>query len=139
MTLGQRIKTAIKVLTYHQQHTDARYGYASGVPFTGSLLKGSLTNLYPSKYLLDYDALRTVSRRNYFESTHARSMVGRIAGNAVGTGLKLSCTPTWELLSASSWTDDQKAKFTRDVETRFFLWAMSQAIITLLELVNVTQ
>lgn len=96
-------------------------GYA--LPFTGAKLKGSLPS-YLSKYALDHDALRAVSRRNYFESTQARGIVGRLGTNVVGTGLTLSCTPTWELVEPS-WTDEQKQRFTRSVELRFFLWAQS--------------
>lgn len=100
--------------------------WRAGLPFTGSKLRGSFDDLYPSKYLLDFNALRTISRRNTFESDQARAITNRLDINVIGTGLKLSCTPTWELVQGQlSWTDEEKQKFTREIELRFFLWANS--------------
>lgn len=119
----------MKLLDFFKGKKGAISSYSnwrSGIPFTGSKLKGSLNNLYPSNYLLDFNALREISRRNCFESTQARAINNRLDINVIGTGLKLSCTPTWELVQGQlSWTDEEKQKFTRDVELRFFIWANS--------------
>jgi len=93
--------------------------------WTGSKYPGALS--YPGLWSLDYTALRRRSRIAYWESLQARALLGRLVDNVVGHGLVLEATPAWGLVNPKA-SEDEKRQWTRDVETRFHLWAMSKEV-----------
>jgi len=81
---------------------------------------------YPSIFGKSSDILREESRKIYWESSHAKAMVGRLADNVIGTGLAIECKPIWKLLDGiTGWDEAKKHEFQREIETRFDLWASS--------------
>lgn len=79
---------------------------------------------YPGSWSLNYEALRRRSRIAYWDSEQARALLGRLVDNVVGHGLTLEATPAWSIVRPGA-SEEEKRAWTRDVETRFHLWAMS--------------
>ena len=69
------------------------------------------------------DTLRQRSRDLWMNSPVARAAISRIRTNAVGTGLKLQCTPNAEVLGI---TQDEASAWARRMEWEFTLWADSR-------------
>jgi lambda family phage portal protein len=97
-------------------------GIRNGNIFDGSKFRGS--TFYPSSWDLDVEALRDKSRVAYWDSTQARSILGRLVDNVIGTGLSLESSPIWDLIG-SGMSEDEQAKLSREIELRFHLWASS--------------
>jgi lambda family phage portal protein len=103
---------------------DYRGRTKSGYLVDGNKFSGS--NSYPSGATLDNETLREKSRLAYWDSTQARSLIGRLVDNVTGTGLALESRPVWQLLKGvAPLTEDERHTWARDVELRFDLWANS--------------
>lgn len=103
------------------------WGWSSGVK-NGTLFDGSKFNgatFYPSAWDLDVPKLRDKSRVAYWDSTQARSILGRLVTTVIGTGLTLESSPIWDLIG-SGLSEEQRATMAREIELRFHLWASSK-------------
>ncbi|HET6499057.1 MAG TPA: phage portal protein [Coriobacteriia bacterium] len=96
-------------------------GY-SGTGWRGDKFSGALS--YPSGWSFDHYELRRRARIAKWDSVQARALGDRLETNAVGTGLRLESTPAWGILGERS--EEEKQRWTRDVETRWHLWARSK-------------
>jgi len=103
---------------------ERQWNSSSGFRFDGQKMRGMLRTFYDSRYYLDPSANRSRARRAYWESTIARAAINRLVDNAVGTGLSLVSSPAWDLVDPTRSPEDRQ-KWQRDVNVRFWLWAQS--------------
>ncbi len=93
--------------------------------WAGDKFHGALT--YPSLWSKNHWELRRRARISYWDSVQARQLVGRLDDTVVNTGLILEATPAWDILNLQNMqSDESRQDWTRDVETRFHLWARSK-------------
>jgi len=82
---------------------------------------------YAGSWAMDYLTLRRRSRIAYWDSAQGRALLDRLLQNVVGDGLSLQATPSWSIV-APAMTEEARRTWTRDVETRFHLWAISKEL-----------
>lgn len=100
-------------------------GWSWNGGWSGDKFSGALT--YPSLWSKNHWELRRRARISYWDSVQARQLVGRLDDTVVNDGLILEATPAWDILNLQNMQDDQSRQaWTRDVETRFHLWARSK-------------
>ena len=93
--------------------------------WSGDKFSGALT--YPSLWSNNHWELRRRARIAYWDSVQARQLVGRLDDTVVNDGLILEATPAWDILDPQkARSDETRQSWTRDVETRFHLWARSK-------------
>ena len=126
------VPSAEQRLTQGISHSDARermrmtsgWSWTGGVSmFTGEKFAGALN--YAGLWSADYATLRRRSRIAYWESVHARALLGRLIDNTVGTGMQLEAAPVWSMV-APGWAEEKRTAWLRNAETRFHLWASSR-------------
>lgn len=101
------------------------WSWRGGASFSGPKFNGAMS--YPSKWNLDFSALRAQSKKAYFESMQARGILSRLVDNAISYGLALEANPIWDLLDPTGRIDNEgRVKWIREVENRFTLWAHSR-------------
>lgn len=106
----------------HSSDRENGGGRAGGAKFSGALTYRSLASE-------DYQSLRNSSRLAYWETAQARAIIDRLATSSIGTGLTLECNPMWELIQAGApKTDEDRKKWTDNVETRFDLFMKSKEL-----------
>lgn len=105
---------------------NSRSGTRSGHLFDGSKFHGGMS--YPSEWNADTEALRNKSRKAYWETPQASAIIGRLADNAIGTGLSLECAPIWSLIGDQGMTDDEQHATAREIELRFHLFLQSHEL-----------
>lgn len=126
MKFREKVKLAAAVMTDKAIGWTPNGGMKSSQLFDGQKFKGSM--IYPSTWNMDNEVLRNRSRKAYFESSHARAIIGRLNDNVINDGLVLQSTPVWELLEGLSLSDEQKTKLVRDIELRFHLFMQSKEL-----------
>ena len=86
---------------------------------SGSMFRTS--NMFSS----DNRRAQRLSRMAIFESPTASALVGRLAEIVVGSGLMLRPQPMWDLIPGAPEEGEARAKWVRNVEQRYRLWAKS--------------
>jgi lambda family phage portal protein len=126
MKFTEKVKLAAAVMTDKAIGWSSNGGYKNSQLFDGSKYKGAMS--YPSTWGMDNQVLRDRSKKSYFESSHARAMLGRLNDNVINDGLVLQSTPIWELLEGLSLRPEDKMKIVRDIELRFHLFMQSKEL-----------
>ncbi len=85
--------------------------YPGGLPGTGY------------SHFINNRLTRTNARNAYHDTPEAKGLVNRFADTIVDTGLKLECTPQFEILGISP---KEAEEWGRKVQTLFDLWARSK-------------
>jgi len=119
----ERLRQQLRYSTIASMGWSWSGGVASS--WTGEKYPGALN--YAGLWNFNYEILRRRSRIAYWDSVQARALLGRLVENVVGHGLILEATPAWAIVNPKA-TEEERRAWTRDVETRFHLWASSKEI-----------
>jgi lambda family phage portal protein len=76
----------------------------------------------------DNTRMRRLSRLAVWQSAPAQELLTRFSDLVVGHGLRLESTPTWRAINTASWSNEQRAEWTKNTEARYRLWAKSKEI-----------
>jgi lambda family phage portal protein len=122
----EKVKLALDVMNDKAVSWSHNGGFKNSTLFDGSKFSGGMK--YPGAWGLDNEVLRDRSRLSYFESSHARAMLGRLNDNVINDGLVLQSTPIWELLEGVGTEEETRRKIVRDIELRFHLFMASKEL-----------
>lgn len=105
-----------------------QYHFWNQAPTYGWFGQKTIRSFTPTQPLyINYNQLRSQAEKVHLESTHAQSIVSRIADLTISTGVKMEATPAWSIIDPEDRrTEEDRQKWVRDQETRFALWAESK-------------
>lgn len=108
------------------------YYWMNSFPASGWFGQKTIRSFTPTQPLfINYNELRRQAEKVHLESTHAQSIVSRIADLTISTGVRLEATPAWDVIDPEKMRpEEDRQKWVRNHETRFALWAESKEAST---------